>query len=505
MNKIEFYSNLAKFQGRNGDAFLKHYGIIGQKWGQRRWQNADGTFNEEGKQRYFGTKTKIGSNNDEAKKQEKINKKVERQVKNKLREIKWHNKSPFSKKIDISEDSLKKYYQAYYDLPWYKRTTKNINNAYLKRFSENVDENTQKGIKKIDDEKNMILINQHMQQINQMNEINRSNNEINQMNMINQINQINQMSMTPAFMGKSSKLKNRYQYENGCLSEEYIEKAQKLANEGKWDELEKLKKKVDFDKVQEWAKKANPDLYKKSELGDPSEYEGDYESYVEDNWEVAAKKRGFDPDNLTNEQSKIIDKDMKDYFNKNEGPDQKIGSSWKSMSDQDYAQVEKDMKKSGWDTDKELKPGNQVYSKPIDNDDYKGIKYEVDAYKFHDNSVDDINKKYQEHINFLNKKDSLKQVLDNFADYEYPYYEKYINNRNKYFDNKLDIISKAEFINAVKSNINLNRTGLSWNDELYMQFVPKENKDFNYFKDMYDVFTVDVDPKSGKISDFTIV
>lgn len=34
--------------------FLYHYGIHGQKWGVRRWQNEDGTFNEEGKKRYFG-------------------------------------------------------------------------------------------------------------------------------------------------------------------------------------------------------------------------------------------------------------------------------------------------------------------------------------------------------------------------------------------------------------------------------------------------------------------
>lgn len=33
---------------------LMHYGIKGQKWGIRRFQNEDGTFNEAGKQRYFG-------------------------------------------------------------------------------------------------------------------------------------------------------------------------------------------------------------------------------------------------------------------------------------------------------------------------------------------------------------------------------------------------------------------------------------------------------------------
>ena len=33
---------------------LYHHGIKGQKWGVRHWQNADGTFNEAGKKRYFG-------------------------------------------------------------------------------------------------------------------------------------------------------------------------------------------------------------------------------------------------------------------------------------------------------------------------------------------------------------------------------------------------------------------------------------------------------------------
>lgn len=32
---------------------LCHYGIKGQKWGERHWQNPDGTFNEAGKERYF--------------------------------------------------------------------------------------------------------------------------------------------------------------------------------------------------------------------------------------------------------------------------------------------------------------------------------------------------------------------------------------------------------------------------------------------------------------------
>ena len=34
--------------------YLEHYCLKGMKWGQRRWQNPDGTFNEAGKARYFG-------------------------------------------------------------------------------------------------------------------------------------------------------------------------------------------------------------------------------------------------------------------------------------------------------------------------------------------------------------------------------------------------------------------------------------------------------------------
>jgi len=63
MNYIEYLANIDKYKGEDHSTFLQHYGILGQKWGQRRWQNADGTFNEEGKIRYFGKKS--GSNSSE--------------------------------------------------------------------------------------------------------------------------------------------------------------------------------------------------------------------------------------------------------------------------------------------------------------------------------------------------------------------------------------------------------------------------------------------------------
>lgn len=53
MNRREFYSAVSDY---NEEHSIKHYGTKGQKWGVRHWQNADGTFNEAGKERYFGKK-----------------------------------------------------------------------------------------------------------------------------------------------------------------------------------------------------------------------------------------------------------------------------------------------------------------------------------------------------------------------------------------------------------------------------------------------------------------
>lgn len=37
---------------------LEHYGVVGMKWGIRRYQNADGSFTDRGKKRYY-----VGTNN----------------------------------------------------------------------------------------------------------------------------------------------------------------------------------------------------------------------------------------------------------------------------------------------------------------------------------------------------------------------------------------------------------------------------------------------------------
>lgn len=55
MNAKEYYYYLHQAQKKQEDT-LAHYGTKGQKWGIRNWQNYDGTFNQAGKERYFGTK-----------------------------------------------------------------------------------------------------------------------------------------------------------------------------------------------------------------------------------------------------------------------------------------------------------------------------------------------------------------------------------------------------------------------------------------------------------------
>jgi len=59
MNRFEFNSNLIDFKNKQDE--LAHYGTRGQKWGVRKWQNYDGTFNEAGKERYFGKKSSDSS------------------------------------------------------------------------------------------------------------------------------------------------------------------------------------------------------------------------------------------------------------------------------------------------------------------------------------------------------------------------------------------------------------------------------------------------------------
>lgn len=67
IDQLEKYKSL-----NHSNISLTHYGLAGMHWGERRWQYADGRFNEAGKERYFG-KGHRTSNSSEAPKQHESN------------------------------------------------------------------------------------------------------------------------------------------------------------------------------------------------------------------------------------------------------------------------------------------------------------------------------------------------------------------------------------------------------------------------------------------------
>ena len=78
---------------------LYHEGIKGMEWGRRRWQNEDGTFNEAGKERYFGKSYKQAHKEWKAeKKAEKAERKAEKQE---LKEAARHNRRVRTAKVAI--------------------------------------------------------------------------------------------------------------------------------------------------------------------------------------------------------------------------------------------------------------------------------------------------------------------------------------------------------------------------------------------------------------------
>lgn len=147
MTRYDFYNNLELFHKtkeiiqqeeqekiQEDLSELKHYGTLGQKWGVRKWQNYDGTFNEAGKERYFGKSSgssstdeeKVGSVKSDVKSYLKFRNKMLRQrtdrdLKNKyLEEIKDSDKQLLkdAKKVDKQREKMyKNQLKEHYDDP----------------------------------------------------------------------------------------------------------------------------------------------------------------------------------------------------------------------------------------------------------------------------------------------------------------------------------------------------------------------------------------------------
>ena len=61
MTRYEFYANLQQYHNKKNE--LQHHGILGQKWGIRRFQEKDGSYTQAGRERY-GIGVKRESNTD---------------------------------------------------------------------------------------------------------------------------------------------------------------------------------------------------------------------------------------------------------------------------------------------------------------------------------------------------------------------------------------------------------------------------------------------------------
>lgn len=107
----------------NDGTYLKHHGIKGQKWGQRRYQNEDGSLTAAGKERYGVALAKYG-------KADRLGKKLTKQINKaeKARQKTLSSRNKFSK--ELKDDNTKSLAKSIISLQYQKMNKKDAVKDY---------------------------------------------------------------------------------------------------------------------------------------------------------------------------------------------------------------------------------------------------------------------------------------------------------------------------------------------------------------------------------------
>lgn len=423
MNRHEFYDSLNKYKANS----LTHYGTLGQKWGVRKWQNYDGTFNEAGKERYFGSKNqKIGRSMHDYKTGKEVN-----------------------EMIDIKPDNAK--------IKTSIETSFNIPDKY-KGYEKEITEEVSKMMV-------TMLRNTAAKDTPKKVNVNIDN---------------------------DGKIKIDFEYDDqpqkiGNMYDTAFNMRRKMLN----GPLDKLGRKQFAEAV-----KRNRDMVDAKNLSDE-----EIDEIINNRMPTATSETIIS--DFNNQSLRLqMEKALNTKFGSQPGK-----STWHKPTQQEYDEIAEEMKEYGWDVERFASdPFNSINcTKPIKNEEYKGAKYKVEDLPFTTNNAREVNKIAEDDLKFLNTKGSLNKVIDNFVDYEWKYYQNYAKEYG------IKPVSKSEFTKMAKQNISFNNVSLGINNKMTMMFNTdfdekyNEEDPHNYFKQVYDVFTVDIDSKTGKISDFNIV